>query len=118
MAGESKLERKVTREVKKHGIVPVKLEAPPIGIPDHVYFAPHGTTVFIEFKNPNGKGRISPEQFHQAEKLIDLGHMVYCIDNYNEALLILKYWSEYIPTIAAKNNAPLKHRILTRENFK
>lgn len=118
--GEAKLERKLVARGKSMGMIVVKLEAPPIGIPDRLFIMDSGRTVFIEFKNPNGKGRISPEQFVRANQLHKLGHVCYCIDNYEEGLEILEYWNKLsyrVTTIDGFENSPHKDKLLTKENF-
>lgn len=43
------------------------------GVPDRIVIAPGGRVTFIELKNPNGNGRLSPLQEVVIGSLIDQG---------------------------------------------
>ncbi len=50
-----------------------KAEGMLAGVSDLVILLPKGRTVFVEFKNPNGKGRQSPPQREFEENIRALG---------------------------------------------
>ena len=56
MGEESKIEKAVTRYAKSKGYYARKFKSPSNrGVPDHLYLAPSGSVVFIEFKAPGKK---------------------------------------------------------------
>ena len=60
---EKDLENACCMIARAKGLAAVKLEKNGHkGIPDRIIIGEGGKTVFVEFKNPNGTGVISPEQ--------------------------------------------------------
>jgi hypothetical protein len=79
MAGESKLEAKMVDRVQRAGGLAVKVGHS--GWPDRVVLLPGGQTVWVELKNPNGRGKVSPLQQHRIDTLTRLGHQVRVVDH-------------------------------------
>ena len=60
---ERKLEIACCIYSRKKGIFAVKIEKNAHkGIPDYMFIATGGSTMFVEFKRPDGKGVVSNEQ--------------------------------------------------------
>jgi hypothetical protein len=79
---ERKLEIACCTYARKRGIIAVKLEKNAHkGIPDYMFIAEGGRTMFVEFKRPDGRGVISNEQKYWAEFL---GYSHRFIDNFEE----------------------------------
>ena len=77
---EKKLENDCCMLARSKGLAAVKLEKNGHkGIPDRIFIAPGGRTVFVEFKNPEGTGVISKEQ--KAWKKF-LGDRLWIVDDY------------------------------------
>jgi hypothetical protein len=72
MPGESKLERKLKSHVEALGGACVKVGHS--GWPDRAVVLPGGKIIWVELKNPDGSGRVSPLQQHRIDTLIALGH--------------------------------------------
>ena len=53
------------------------------GVPD-VLMIRHGRVVFVEFKNPNGRGRLSPLQVKEIDTMRAAGAEVHVIDNWSD----------------------------------
>jgi hypothetical protein len=82
MGGERKLEVDCCTYARKRGIIAVKLEKNAHkGIPDYMFIAEGGTTMFVEFKRPDGKGVVSDEQRYWADFL---GYSHRFIDNFED----------------------------------
>lgn len=82
MGDERKLEIACCTYARKRGIIAVKLEKNAHkGIPDYMFIAEGGTTMFVEFKRPDGKGVVSNEQKYWAEFL---GYSHRFIDNFED----------------------------------
>ena len=76
---ESYVERKLTTEAKKRGVLAVKFVSPGFdGVPDRLVLFPGGKVAFVELKAPGKKMR--PLQVRRAGQLRMLGFRVYCID--------------------------------------
>ena len=60
---ESELEKQCCKFARSKGVVAVKLEnCGHKGIPDRQFIKKGGDCLFVEFKNPNGTGKVSNEQ--------------------------------------------------------
>lgn len=67
---EKELEQKCCKYARNKGFAAVKLEKNGNkGIPDVVIIGKCGVCLFVEFKNPNGRGVISDEQKFWAKYL-------------------------------------------------
>ena len=79
---ERKLEIDCCTYARQRGIIAVKLEKNAHkGIPDYMFITEGGTTMFVEFKRPDGKGVVSDEQKYWAEFL---GYSHKFIDNFED----------------------------------
>ena len=79
---ERKLEIDCCTYARQRGIIAVKLQKNSHkGIPDYMFIAEGGATMFVEFKRPDGKGVISDEQRYWAKFL---GYSHRFIDNFEE----------------------------------
>ncbi|PYI57038.1 VRR-NUC domain-containing protein [Paenibacillus flagellatus] len=77
---ESKLERRLVREVERIGGLAPKWVSPGNrGVPDRLVILPGGRTIYVEMKAP-GKP-LEPLQVKWAQKLRKLGHHHYKIDS-------------------------------------
>ena len=82
VGAERKLEIDCCTYARKKGIIAVKLEKNSHkGIPDYIFIAEGGTTMFVEFKRPDGGGVVSNEQKYWAEFL---GYSHRFIDNFED----------------------------------
>tara|TARA_R100001086_G_scaffold149584_1_gene79464 strand:+ start:859 stop:1185 length:327 start_codon:yes stop_codon:yes gene_type:complete len=88
---EKILQGKIVKKLKAlYGALTFKFESPGnAGVPDLVSIIPHercpccGSTarvVFVEVKNPNGRGRLSELQKAQIARIQDAGGEVYVTD--------------------------------------
>ena len=79
---ERKLEIDCCTYARQKGIIAVKLEKNGHkGIPDYMFIAEGGITMFVEFKRPDGRGVVSNEQKYWAEFL---GYSHKFIDNFED----------------------------------
>ena len=79
---ERKLEIACCTYARQRGIIAVKLEKNAHkGIPDYMFIAEGGTTMFVEFKRPDGRGVVSNEQKYWAEFL---GYSHKFVDNFED----------------------------------
>lgn len=80
---ESKIEKRLKKEVEKIGGLSLKFTSPGIsGVPDRLVLLPKGRIYFVELKAP---GKIlRPLQIKRKEQLEDLGFKVYVIDSYEK----------------------------------
>ena len=82
VGNERKLEIDCCTYARQRGIIAVKLQKNSHkGIPDYMFIAEGGATMFVEFKRPDGKGVISDEQRYWAKFL---GYSHRFIDNFKE----------------------------------
>ena len=82
MGDERKLEIACCTYARQRGIIAVKLEKNAHkGIPDYMFIAEGGTTMFVEFKRPDGRGVVSDEQNYWAEFL---GYSHKFVDNFED----------------------------------
>ena len=81
---EKHLQDYLFSQAKKHGIYARKMQAVGhTGFPD-VLLAFDSNALFIELKNPNGKGRLSKKQEAEIRKLLEVGLDVYVISKKEE----------------------------------
>jgi len=52
------------------------------GVPDRILLMPGGRIAFVEFKRPDGRGRVSPLQARRLEELNRLGFKAVVINRY------------------------------------
>ena len=83
MPSEAYVERKFKKWCDDHGIHCLKLAGPP-GWPDRTLLMPNGDIVFMEWKAE--KGVVSPQQKYWVELLKGLGHKVYVMKSFDEAV--------------------------------
>ena len=77
---ESKLERRLVREVERiRGRAPKWVSTGNRGVPDRLVILPGGRTIYVEMKAP-GKP-LEPLQARWAKILRNMGHQVYKIDS-------------------------------------
>ena len=82
VGSERKLEIACCTYARGRGIIAVKLEKNAHkGIPDYMFIAEGGTTMFVEFKRPDGRGVVSNEQKYWAKFL---GYSHKFIDNFED----------------------------------
>ena len=63
MLSESRLERKCMVYAKKHRCFEMKNHPFTLrGVPDRLILTPTGQYIWVEFKSPDGKGKLSPRQ--------------------------------------------------------
>ena len=80
---ESKIEKKLKKEVEKIGGFSLKFTSPgTAGVPDRLVLLPKGRLYFVELKAPGKKLR--PLQLKRKEQLEALGFKVYVIDSYKK----------------------------------
>ena len=81
---EGALQNYVIAQAKKHGLYCRKMASPGRrGFPD-MLIAINGHAVFIELKNPNGKGRLSKIQNNEIRRIQDAGLSVLVLQNRKE----------------------------------
>ena len=80
---EQQLENACCLFARSKGIAAVKLEKVK-GLPDRLFIQEGGRCLFVEFKRPDKKGVISPEQFQWAAYLADC-HLF--VDSYDDFVL-------------------------------
>ena len=85
---ETKMEQDFCKILTKFGWLALKLEGPR-GWPDRTVLSPDGNQFYFEFKNPNGKGRLSASQIYWGDKLQNMHHCYYVVDNVADANTIL-----------------------------
>ena len=92
MAGESKLQKKCRRSAKYYGVIARKVNSDgERGWPDlELIFPVNGETVFVEMKNPNEKGGLSPLQKRVHEKIRKQGATVYVCLSFTHFIKILE----------------------------
>lgn len=80
---ESKIEKRLKREVEKIGGLSLKFTSPGMaGVPDRLVLLPKGRIAFVELKAPGKKLRLL--QLKRKEQLELLGFKVYVIDSYKK----------------------------------
>jgi hypothetical protein len=67
---EKALEQYLVKRAKANGWLTYKWVSPAQrGVPDRILIAANGRVVFVELKNPDGTGRLSPLQQHTITQL-------------------------------------------------
>lgn len=85
---EKHIEQTLVKATRQAGGTAYKFTSPgTAGVPDRLIILPHGKHAFIEVKAPGKQPR--PIQVHQHQKLTNLGHKVYILDNPNDIPRIL-----------------------------
>jgi len=78
---ERDLQKKCLDYARDQGCFARKVETPAHnGFPDCIFHY-KGKTLYVEFKNPNGKGKVSPLQQKDHARLADAGMTVLIIDD-------------------------------------
>jgi len=84
---ESDVEHKLVRQLKKLGVVHVKMSAiAQRGWPDRQIILPESRVLWIELKAPGKESNVSPNQEIVHAKLRALGHLVLVSSNVEECL--------------------------------
>tara|TARA_R110000803_G_scaffold133_3_gene562 strand:+ start:1264 stop:1548 length:285 start_codon:yes stop_codon:yes gene_type:complete len=81
---ESRLQTKCLKEARRLGVWARNITTPAYSGMADCMFLYDGRVLFVEFKNPNKKGRLSPLQVVDHERLRAVGHYVLVIDDYSE----------------------------------
>lgn len=80
---ESRIERRLRREIEKLGGKALKFVSPGMaGVPDRIVLMPGGRLMFVELKAPGQTLR--PLQVKRKRDLESLGFRVFVIDSYEE----------------------------------
>ena len=86
---EKKLENDCCMLARQKGLAAVKLEKNGHkGIPDRVIVGPGGKTIYVEFKNPEGTGVISPEQRAWKKFLGYSAHFVSSVEEFQKLISV------------------------------
>lgn len=86
---EAQLEKWAKGEAKKRGVLMYKFRSPQKrGVPDDILFSA-GIPMLVEFKNPNGKGKLSPLQQKEIATFRAAGVMVEVVDSKESFLAAL-----------------------------
>lgn len=71
---ERALEQYLVKQAKSHSALSYKWVSPAQrGVPDRIVIGEGGRVTFVELKNPNGNGRLSPLQQHTIDALLAFG---------------------------------------------
>ena len=82
---EAWLEKRLNEKAKRNGWLSFKFVSPAHrGVPDRILINPQGHVVFVELKNPNGKGALSPLQAVTIQKLLAQGADVRVVQSEDE----------------------------------
>ena len=93
---EACLEKYAKNKFTKIGCLFYKFASPnKRGVPDDLIVCPNGQVIFIEFKNPNGTGKISKLQELQIKKLRDNKATVMVIDKVELVDELIELIKEY-----------------------
>ena len=92
MKNERELQRACLKWGRLQGCELWKTETPNYnGFPDVTCWY-KGQVLLIEFKHPNGKGRLSPLQINKHEQLANVGHEVRVIDSFDAFKCLIRGW--------------------------
>ena len=87
---EKTLEKKCKDYAKSLGWLAYKFKSPSHrGLPDDLFINKVGSTVYVEFKNPNGKGVLSPLQAKTHTKMRGNNAPVYVCKDFEHFKRIL-----------------------------
>lgn len=84
---EKELEQWAYAKAKAAGALLLK-QTSQTGIPDRLLMKPTAFC-FVEFKRPDGKGRLSPSQYVTHKRLREKGFAVYVVDSKEQFINIL-----------------------------
>ncbi|MGN0363679.1 MAG: VRR-NUC domain-containing protein [Bilifractor sp.] len=88
---EADIERKLKREVERHGAQCLKFVSPGrAGVPDRIILIPGGRICFVELKAPGKHER--PLQIHTQEQLRQMGFVVFSSVNSTEKVGAVTEW--------------------------
>ena len=93
MRNEAALQQVLKRKLKERNILCYKFEAPgETGVPDLVVIDPDAKppVYFIEVKHPNGRGRLSPKQEHEIERIKRHGGTVFVIHTLDQLEAVIR----------------------------
>jgi len=83
MKNERELQAKCLKYARAQGVFARKVETPAFnGFPDCIFFY-NGRCMLIEFKHPNGKGRLSPIQVKDHGRLLEVDVTVWVVEDYD-----------------------------------
>jgi hypothetical protein len=82
MKNERELQARCLKYARENGVFARKVETPAFnGFPDCIFFY-QGRCMLIEFKHPNGKGRLSPIQVKDHGRLLEVGVRAWVVEDY------------------------------------
>lgn len=88
MKSEAKLQARVIKYLRDNEYFVIKTQGgspgTPIGTPDVITIAPDGQFTGLEFKRPDGKGIVSPEQKAMGVKITRNGGQYFIIDSWKQ----------------------------------
>lgn len=85
MAGEANLENRCRKYAQQRGGELLKFKSPGNkGIHDRILLMPKGFVAFVEFKNPNKRGRMEPLQEYWQKRFTQLEIRTYIIDSFSD----------------------------------
>lgn len=85
---EAYLSRQIYNYAKSKGCMVAKIDASHRGWPDRIIIK-NGKCIFIEVKNPNGKGRVSKLQEYIIGQLSEHGVDVYIVNSIKMAKVVI-----------------------------
>ena len=77
---EGALERKCVKWARERGVQVGKLTEC-VGLPDRIFFVPGGRPLVPEFKDPGGRGELSPAQAWHLHALRERGYTAPVLDS-------------------------------------
>ena len=90
MKNERELQAKCLKNARTLGVLARKVETPAYnGFPDCIFFY-DGRCMLVEFKHPNGKGRLSPIQLKDHQRLNEVGVYVWVIEDCDNFLTLIE----------------------------
>ena len=99
MSTERDLEAYGKKQLQGIGCLVYKFSSPAKrGVPDSIVILPDGAVVFIEYKHPNGQGKLSKLQEIEIKKIRAKGCYVAIVDSKAQVDL----WVEYAREVALK----------------
>ena len=92
---EKDIEARVCKHAQKYGVLTRKYTSPSHrSVPDRLFLFPTGLAVFIEFKQKGAKP--TKGQRREMQKLVDLQHLVYVIDDIDDGCKLVDSLIEII----------------------
>ena len=90
MNNERELQAKCLKHARAQGVFARKVETPAFnGFPDCIFFY-QGRCMLIEFKHPNGKGRLAPIQVKDHGRLLEVEVIVWIVDSFDFFTAVLE----------------------------